>query len=345
MSVEFDRLTVVTGPNGAGKSTLYRALELLRAAGEGDLSRLLAAEGGMESAVWAGPRRKEPVRIRFRLNVDGVEYALALGVPRPTDAALALDPVVKEETVSLRHRGRRVQMMVREGPLLRARDAEGRRAAVSDDLWLFQTALSSLIEPERYPELSLLRRRLLDARFYHQFRADPDSPLRRPHPKIASPSVDSDGANWAAALFSRIEIAESWADLDRSAPALAIAAGFPGASPAFFDEGAALEAGLKVPEFQRPFRARELSDGTLRYLALTAALTALRPPSFIALNEPEASLHPDLLPPLADLIARAAEKSQILVVTHSAMLADRLEVEHAARRLRLDRVDGETRSA
>ena len=39
------------------------------------------------------------------------------------------------------------------------------------------------------------------------------------------------------------------------------------------------------------------------------------------LNEPETSLHPELLPALAALMRRAAEDSQLVVVTHSEPLA------------------------
>ena len=70
-----------------------------------------------------------------------------------------------------------------------------------------------------------------------------------------------------------------------------------------------------------PFAAKELSDGTLRYLCLIGALLSYRSPPFIALNEPEASLHPDLLAPLARLIARAAQRTQVWLVSHSEALA------------------------
>ena len=56
----------------------------------------------------------------------------------------------------------------------------------------------------------------------------------------------------------------------------------------------------------RPLKAAELSDGTLRYLLWVAALLTPRPPGLLVLNEPETSLHPDLLPALARLIAHAA---------------------------------------
>ncbi len=59
----------------------------------------------------------------------------------------------------------------------------------------------------------------------------------------------------------------------------------------------------------RPLAAAELSDGALAYLCLVAALASYRLPGFIALNEPETSLHPDLVGPLARLIGRASERT------------------------------------
>ena len=64
----------------------------------------------------------------------------------------------------------------------------------------------------------------------------------------------------------------------------------------------------------------ELSDGTLRYLLWIAALLTPRPPGLLVLNEPETSLHSDLLAPLAQLISDAAAQSQIIVVSHSRAL-------------------------
>jgi hypothetical protein len=71
---------------------------------------------------------------------------------------------------------------------------------------------------------------------------------------------------------------------------------------------------LHQPGQLRPLDASELSDGTLRYLLLAAALFSPRLPPLLVLNEPENSLHPDLLVPLARLIAAVAERTQVWVV-------------------------------
>ena len=98
-----------------------------------------------------------------------------------------------------------------------------------------------------------------------------------------------------------------------------------------------------MPGLQRPLDATELSDGTLRYLCLLAALMSPRPPPLLALNEPETSLHPDLLAPLGELIAQAAERSQLWITTHSETLADEVARRTGGRVLALEKVQGETR--
>jgi len=72
----------------------------------------------------------------------------------------------------------------------------------------------------------------------------------------------------------------------------------------------------------RPLRAAELSDGTLRFLLWAAALLSPQAPSLMVVNEPETSLHPDLVRPLASLIRAAAAQTQVVVVTHSRALAE-----------------------
>jgi predicted ATPase len=90
----------------------------------------------------------------------------------------------------------------------------------------------------------------------------------------------------------------------------------------------------------------ELSDGTLRYVALATALLSPRPPGLLVLNEPETSLHPQLTGALARLISAAAGRTQIVVVTHSAALVEALELESPdAVRHELVKELGETRVA
>ena len=60
------------------------------------------------------------------------------------------------------------------------------------------------------------------------------------------------------------------------------------------------------------------------------------------LNEPETSLHPDLLPSLARLIVRASKQSQLIVVSHAPILVDALDAAAESRRIVLEKQLGET---
>src|SRR5262245_22114458 len=73
-------LTVFVGANGVGKTNLYRALQLLQASAAGTLSRELASEGGMQSALWAGKRRtNQPARISLSVGLGGADRGRAQG--------------------------------------------------------------------------------------------------------------------------------------------------------------------------------------------------------------------------------------------------------------------------
>jgi predicted ATPase len=100
---------------------------------------------------------------------------------------------------------------------------------------------------------------------------------------------------------------------------------------------------MQQPGLLRPLRGAELSDGTLRYLLWIAALLTPRPPGLLVLNEPETSLHPDLLPPLGRLIAQTAERSQVVVVSHALPLIDALQQLPDCRSIVLEKQFGETR--
>jgi len=72
------------------------------------------------------------------------------------------------------------------------------------------------------------------------------------------------------------------------------------------------------------------------------ALLSYRLPPFIALNEPETSLHPSLLPALAATIVKAAERTQVCVVTHSRELAGAIAERSGAVPREVVRRDGAT---
>lgn len=326
-------LTVVTGANGTGKSSLYRALRLLADCGRGQVIGSLAKEGGLQSVLWAGPEqpadeaqgttRTRPISLELGFAADDFGYLVDLGLPQmagtgPT--AFALDPEIKRE-------------MVFAGPVLRPSSALVRRTReyaeaaaesgrgfdeLSRSLPSYRSVLAEYAHPHALPELSAVSERLRDWRFYDGFRVDAGAPARQPQVGTRTPVLSDDGADLAAATQTIIE-----AGLDDLARAVADA--FDGASISVTVNDGLFDLQLHQRGMLRPLRAAELSDGTLRFLLWAAALLSPRPPSLMVLNEPETSLHPDLVRPLATLIATAATQTQVVVVTHSRALLEFLD--------------------
>lgn len=339
---------VFVGANGVGKTNLYKALGLLRCAADNALTRAIAEEGGIESVMWAGKRRRhEPARLILKGYFDiGHErsgddqrhtYEVEVGLPGCTDAAFGIEPLIKDERLTVRHRQRDIVMMERRGPAVMLRGEDGRRQAAQSAVLPSETALATFRDGARYPELEAVRRELLDWRLYHDFRTDAASPIRQPCHAIATPTLAPDGRDLAAVLATLAVIRGDTVELDR-----AIDDAFPGARLRARDEGSWCRLELQFPDMPRPFGVHELSDGTLKYLCLLGALMGYRLPSLIAINEPEASLHPSLLPALARMIARAAGHARIWIVTHSEALAGAIQGETGKRPMRVIKADGAT---
>ena len=152
-----------------------------------------------------------------------------------------------------------------------------------------------------------------------------------------TPVLAHDGADLAAALQTIREIG------DADALSHAISDAFPGAELEVLGDGGRLSIAMRQDGLLRALSIAELSDGTLRYLLWTAALLTPRPPRLMVLNEPEASLHPDLLPALGRLIGVAAASTQIIVVSHASRLIAALQSDPNCHSIQLEKELGETK--
>ncbi|QCR19006.1 AAA family ATPase [Agrococcus sp. SGAir0287] len=347
--VDLEPLTVVTGPNGSGKSNLYRALRLLADCGAGRVVPSLAASGGLDGVLWAGPEtisaavlagapaqglvRQGPVALRLGFGGDELGYAVDLGLPVPSGPTMfARDPVLKQEHVFAGLEPRPASTLARRaGPLAQSRGDDG-WVELSRTLAPWDSLLDELPGSDAAPEIAGARRILRAWRFHDALRTDAHAPARQPQVATRAVRLDDDGANLAAVLQTTIE---SRADgtVER-----AIEEGFQGSRLEIVAEGGRMRLALRQPGMLRALEAPELSDGTMQYLLLVAALTSVERPGLLVLNEPERSLHDDLLPALAARIRDAADETQVVVVTHSRVLADAL----GGARVELERAGGET---
>ncbi len=352
-----DRLTVITGPNGAGKSSIYRALRLLAQTAQGRVIPSLAMEGGLPSTLWAGPEsfgrkvlsgefavegtsRSKPIQLRLGFASDDFGYLIDLGVPIPSATVFGLDPEIKREVLFAGEKARPASMLLdRHGPALRVRDANGKWIDRPTHLAPFESVMTHYADPRSAPEVLSLRERIRAWRFYDHFRTDAGSPARQVQIGTRTPVLADDGSDLAAAIQTIFEIG------DNRAFAAAIDDAFPRSSVCIAVEGGRFSVEMHQHGLLRPLGAAELSDGTLRYLLLATALMSPRPPELLILNEPETSLHPDLLPALARLILVAAQRSQVIVVSHARRLIEGLQAGPDSSTIELEKQFGETRIA
>lgn len=312
--LKLDRMNVIVGPNGSGKSNLYRAIYLLASTASGRLARNVAEEGGMSSVLWSGERSSDSKKVELSVKLDNLQYdltfaALSAALGGGKDSVFKNDVEILKEEINIRSGQKRTCILKRNKAAIYLIDAKGVKVDYTMRVPANESILFGIREPHRFPQLSALRQEFLSWRFYHHFRTDKESPLRRPQLAVMTPRMAHDGSDFVSAIATILQ----WGDKNGLLNSLDDA--FPGSDLAISESASGLRVLFKSADLRRAFQTHELSDGTLQYLCLLAALYSLDPPSVLVLNEPETSLHPDLSEPLARLLVAASHRSQVWITS------------------------------
>lgn len=310
-------LNLVIGPNGSGKSNLLEAIALLRDAPE-DLNRTIRDGGGIRDWLWKGskvpvvasveavvrnPSGPQPLRYRLAFTEVGQKFEI---VDERIENSSALPNMPRPYFHYKFENGHGI---------LNVRDVE--RRLQREDIELGASILSQRRDPDQYPEITYLGKIFGKFRLYREWSFGRYTLARLPQKAdLANDSLEEDCSNLGMVL-NRL-------DRDPSVKARLLELlkklydgidGYHvqvdgGTVQVFFHEGT------------RTIPATRLSDGTLRYLCLLAILCNPNPPPVLCIEEPELGLHPDVLPPLAELLVEASARCQLIVTTHSDVLVD-----------------------
>ncbi len=322
---DFDMRPVMAliGANGVGKTSFMDALSLLAASARGSLNQHLGDLGGIASVATQGRVREivlnvvtdnpsyEPPEYRLKLEAQGPGYGIL------EETLLQATP---DQPLPFKH-------IDRQHNAIRFSNPATHRLEVPD--WEFDSSESALSQvPRMYRQCEQLRRILSSATHYHALDVGKNAPVKLPQQMRPVSLPGSNGEDLFPFLYNLRE-------LDRpkyEAVEDSLKAAFPGFEFLGFPVVSAgvISMTWKERAFNGPFFMNQLSEGTLRFLWLVSLLQSPSLPTVTMIDEPEVSLHPELLGLLADLLREASDRTQIIVATHSDRLVRFLEPHEVA---------------
>jgi predicted ATPase len=313
VQLELRPLSVMIGANGTGKTSVLEVLSLLASSAQGKLSESITDLSGLQSVLTYD--RAKSLQLGISMTVPQYE---------PLDYRLCLKPqgvayVIEEEFLTQK---RQLQLppfkhIDSRGPDVKYFEADKKKLVQPN--WEHKPLETSLSQvPKMFREPEDFRNRLASSTFYHVLNVDPRSPVRLPQPMRPATLPGRNGEELVSCLFYLRET-----ERDRfEAVEDSLRAAFPRFQRLDFPPVAAGTLALAWREdgFSQPLYLHQLSEGTLRFLWLATLLQSPGLTALTLLDEPEVSLHPDLLNLLADLLREASSRTQLVVATHSDRL-------------------------
>lgn len=321
VSVDMRPLTVMIGANGVGKTSFLETFSLLAESAKGQLQSKISELSGLNQMV-------------TRDKADSVAISLSMPVQNQEPLRYFLKLVTKGQFYEMGQETLTQQRDPSADRPLKYIDSRGLdiKYFSTDDQKLLrpnwehnplETSLSQV--PKMYQEPEALRKKLASCSFYRSWELNlaPKSPVRLPQPMRPAKLPGTNGEDLVSCLYylretdpDRFEIVED-----------TLAAAFPDFERLGFPPVAAgtLAMTWKDRKFREPLYMDQLSEGTLRFLWLVTLLQSHDLSAVTLIDEPEVSLHPELLRLLAHVMREAAQRTQLIVATHSDRLIRFLE--------------------
>jgi predicted ATPase len=309
--LELRPLNILIGPNGSGKSNLIDCIELLQSLPQ-SLNRFLGRRGGADAWLWKGlGSGTDGARIacEFDLDEQKLDYEIAFS---------GFDGILIIQGEALHSRDNDLQVYLVHYPgNFRIGDAPrslGPEAPISSS----ESALEAYRNPLDPTPITRVARAFGDIRVYRTFDTGTDASIRTGI-SAASPKypLDRNGSNLALVLQ----------EMDFHGSLRRVKEYLSRLSNRFEDIKIRPEGGRSQLYVQERgvgnISAARLSDGSLKFLCLIAALFDHNAPRLICIDEPEAGLHPDAVKLVADAVREASSRMQVIVTTHSDAFVDR----------------------
>ena len=200
-------------------------------------------------------------------------------------------------------------------------DQQARNLVSFDDPDPNESLLSQISDPRTNPIPTHTRRFLEGWRVYHDVHVERGSAMRSPATTQYVKLVEPDGSNLVSVLHTLYTSDRAFKQQINEGMRAGFGDQF---EELVFQPAAAQQIQLAVQwrSSKEPHAGQDLSDGTLRFLFLLTVLASPEPATLIAIDEPETGLHPSMLPILAEYAAEAAERTQVIMTSHSPVFLD-----------------------
>lgn len=318
--IELGPLCVLIGANGSGKSSVLDVLSLIAASAAKRMNETIMAMGGFSSVV-----TRDGFQIAFSLDfaesgATRFQYSfdiLRAGVGYRLGSELLIESPSEPNAPQ-------IPLMALHGEA-GMESASGELQALKAPLIPGETALSQLPDVAKAASISGFRRSLASATLYRPPAVGTNAPIRLPQKVQPAIVPGPDAANLIPLLYTIRETDRARFDAIEDA----LRTAFPWFRRLELPPvgGGLLGLAWREANHAEPFFAQDLSDGQLRFLSLVTLLQSPEPPAVLLIDEPEESMHPELLALLADLLREASERTQIIVATHSDRLVRFLKPE------------------
>jgi predicted ATPase len=304
------------GPNGAGKTALLEVLVLLQCAAGKQLASRLEALGGAQAIMSRTTDR--PVLLRVSLTVDVeskqsselMNYRFELS-PRGTGYAFPFERLEWKWDPYADKSFRYIDVRYEQ---IHYTDPETHRMV--SPTWAYDVLELALAQvPQMYAEPESLRGLLANSQFYSFLDVSQRAVVRLPQLLTPAKRPAHNGEYLYSALYNlRASDPDTYGQIDEL-----LHLGFPGFLRLEFPVVGAGQVTMTWDQkgITGPLYPNELSEGTLRFLWLITVLLSPDTPALTLIDEPEVSLHPELLKLLAGVLQNAALRGQVLVATHS----------------------------
>lgn len=318
------RLNVLIGPNRGGKSNFLDFISLLGEAARGRLSKGLMEREGIGSVMWAGEEEIIPLQCELDIDFKSILDNQLKTIPSKSQKK---KNVYSFELWRLSSAGYEIVEYFND---LKLREFS-KINKVDFKIHDLEPIASELIVSQPLPiyqdnPFGLVGRFISKVSAYHYLDTSRLSRLRKP--QIIETSLteqditlNENGDNLTNVYYHLFNDPENRDAKEEILTILqTIFQGFKEIIfPPIHGRGG-IQLGWVEEHLRRPLYLSELSDGTIKFLCLLSILVNPHPPTVVCIDEPENSLHPEILNVLAELLVNASERMQIIVATHSPRL-------------------------